>query len=79
MKKIALLAAAAASLALTVPASAQGVSVRIGEPGYHRHHHHHGHGYRDGYRHSRAYYRGDRDVVVVKKRPRAPRTVIIHR
>jgi hypothetical protein len=78
MKTFALIAAAA-TIALAVPASAQGVSVRIGEPGYHGHQHHH-----HGYRGSRAHYRGDRDVVVVKKvRPRHHhrhgRTVIIHR
>ena len=80
MKKLALLAAVAATFALTIPASAQGISVRVGEPGYHSNRGHH-HGMR-----SRAQYR-DRDVVVVKKRGhhrdwdrrRGGRTVIIQR
>lgn len=89
MKKLAFIAAAAATLALTVPASAQGFSVGVGErgvgvgvdtgPRYDR-----GDRGDRGYR-SRAQFRGDRDVVVIKKkrvrdwdRPRR-KTVIITR
>jgi hypothetical protein len=84
VKKLAFIAAAAV-LALTVPASAQGVSIGVGDArvgvGVDRPHH------RDGWD-SRAQYRDRDDVVVVKKKRyiereyeprRSPRTVIIER
>jgi hypothetical protein len=73
IKKLAMLAAAGLLYvaAPTAPASAQGVTVRVGEGGYH----HRGHGYRD----SRAYMRrdyGHRHHGWDRRGPRS-RTVII--
>jgi hypothetical protein len=62
IKKLALLAAAGL-LYIAVPtssASAQGISVQIGGPGYHHghrgYHRHHGYHRGPGYRHGRSYY-----------------------
>jgi hypothetical protein len=72
IKKLALLAAAGLLYvaAPTAPASAQGVTVRVGNGG--GYHHHHGGWRRDnGWRHGRAYgprhgyYRGGRTKTII--------------
>lgn len=93
MKKLALVIASVAGIGFATPVlasdngSAQarvqlaqaGVSINVGTPGvvvrdrhYHRHHRHH----RDRHWHS---HRAQGDVVIVKKRKPARKTVIIER
>jgi hypothetical protein len=80
VKKLAFIAAAAL-VALTVPASAQGVSIGVGDArvgvGVDRPHYQHRRDHWD----SRAHYRDRDEVVVIKKKRHEPRrkTVIIER
>lgn len=63
MKKLVLLAAAAATFAMVVPAAAQSVTIGVGDRGYHRD--------RGVVVHSRTHVRprADRVVIIKKKRP----------